>query len=93
MPFDAQYDLAHDENFLSRCQICVVKIAIAISTESADTPDHETRAGWAQRVVDNPVHWAQTSALCVVTDPSISATSTDAELENTMISMIGAMSG
>jgi hypothetical protein len=93
MGFAEQYDLAHDDAFLSRCQVCVVKVAIAISTEGADTPDHEARIRWAQRVVDNPPGWASRSAICVVTNPVITATSTDDDIEFTMISMIGAMSG
>lgn len=93
MSFAEQYALAHDDEFLSRCQVCVVKIAIAISTEGDETPDHAQRLSWAQRVVDNPPHWARSSALCVVTNPVIAADSSDDDIEFTMTSMIGAMSG
>lgn len=82
MAFLAQQQLATDPTFLLKVRHAMVKAAIAIQNESTGTPNHTQRAAYALKVLAAPDDYDELFSMGVVTDESISSSSTDATLEN-----------
>jgi len=48
-----------DGDLLQRAQVALVKCALAIQSEAADTPNHATRSSLAYAVLHDPVSYAR----------------------------------
>lgn len=78
----AQSVLAVNVDFVSRVKMATVAAAIAITTEPANTPNHDQRAILARAVATDPTAYANRFAVGVAADITISLGSSDAVLNS-----------
>jgi hypothetical protein len=93
MNFLDQIQLAADENVIQRVQQALIKSALAVAAEDAGAAKHAERRIFAERVLHEPQRWARLVVLGVVTNPAISAKSSDDDIEFTVNSMWDAYAG
>lgn len=99
MTLTEQYALASDDAFIGRVMICVAKAAISISGEAcggAGQPTnaaHAKRAEWAQDALEAPRSMAERMAIGVASNGTITAESSDSDLEWTVNSIIDDYAG
>ncbi|NBD36738.1 MAG: hypothetical protein GVY30_12180 [Chloroflexi bacterium] len=93
MSFLDQVALAENQEFVRRVQMAMVKSAVAVVAEDPATAHHATRAQWATQVLRDPEHYADRVAFGVVTNASITAESTDNDIEFTVNSQWNAYAG
>ena len=91
--FRESVDLSQSPAFVARVQGAMVKSAIAVSSEDPATVAHATRTQWATQVLRDPAHYAQRMAFGVAANPSVTAASTDADIEFTVNSIWNAYAG
>jgi hypothetical protein len=84
--------LAEADN-ISKVRQCTVKAAVSIMAEAANTANHTQRIAYAFWVLNNPVAAGQSMAYAASTNPGLTTTPTDNDLEFTINSMVGAMAG
>lgn len=87
MPFVDQHDLGSNNGFRKRVAIAMVKSAIAVKAEPANTMHHDARAALAFQVLRDMDNWVKVFVFAVVTNGSINASSTDADIEFTVNSI------
>jgi len=93
MGFLDQQQLARNANFRLRVQHAMVKASIAVMAEDPATPNHAARAAFAQTALGEPERTSARMAMGVVTNPVISADSSDSDIEFTVNSMWNAYAG
>ena len=93
MSFSEQVTLAGNDELIRKVQQALIKSAIAVAAESAETKSHDQRRSFAQAVLMEPQRWARLVVLGVVTNPSITAESKDNDIEFTVNSMWDAYAG
>lgn len=93
MSLATQYELAQDQTFVQRVTVAMIQAAIAIANESAAVPNHALRARHAARVLNEPEHFAPGFALGVVSNPAVTAESTDPDIQFTVNSNWDAFAG
>lgn len=95
MSFLDQISLATDPNFINRVQQAAVKTAIAVSAESTsgNSDLDTTRLNFSTRVLHSPQSYSELIAYGVATNGSISSSSSDNDIEFTVISMWNAYAG
>lgn len=84
MTFLEQADLAVEPNFLRRIRQAAVSAAIAIQAELDTTPSHTDRIALARKVLSGTPDVIPRLALGVVTNASVTPTSSDADLQFTV---------
>jgi hypothetical protein len=70
-----------------------IKAALAVSAESASADHHDLRADLALAVLTEPEAWETRFARAVATNPALSTTPSDADLEFTVASTWNAIAG
>lgn len=65
-----QFDLTQDKKFSKRAQQAAVVVAFEVLSEDPETPDHITRAAYAQSVLSEPTAHEIRMAAALVTDPA-----------------------
>lgn len=93
MTFTEQQSLAVDAVFIGRVTQAAVKLAIQVYNEPPSADKHAARAGFAQNVLINSDHYGKLFARGVATNPSVTALSTDGDIEFTISSMWNAFAG
>ena len=98
MTFEEQAALAADTAFIVRVQQAAIKAALAVLADIPDnTPEaietHRKRAQLGKEVLLDPGRMALSMARGVVSNPSITAAATDAEIEFTVNSIWSAYAG
>lgn len=99
MTLTEQYTLASDDAFIGKVMIAVAKAAIAVSGEAcggAGQPTntaHVKRAAWALESLEAPRAMAEKMAVGVVADGTITAESSDSDIELTVNSIIDDYAG
>ena len=97
MSFIDAFELAQNEAFVQRVQQAMVKSAIAVSAESPSDPANlvldAARLSYATTVLRDPPRNARLMAFGVVTNGTITAESSDSDIEFTVNSMWSAYSG
>ena len=83
MSLAAEYTAAQDPTFVQRCQMAAIAFAVlTIEGESSNTPNHQNRALYAQRLVANPAAYAGPLAQGVV---ALNAVSDGSSLDDTTV--------
>lgn len=87
--------LAGRPEFLARVRAAMVKAAVAVGAESGDVAQEHfrLRRALSVNVLAAPEVWAPRFALAVATNPVITMTSNDGDIEFTCDSMWNAMAG
>jgi hypothetical protein len=98
MTFEEQAALAADTTFIVKVQQAAVKSAAAVLADVPDnTPEaievHRKRCRLGNEILQDPGRMALSMARGVVTNPSITAEATDAEIEFTVNSVWNAYAG
>lgn len=94
-----QYQLAQDGEFRGRVQQALLTSAVNVMAEATDEQNgptfvqHQQRANFAQRVLNNPNAIAKSHAFAIASNPAITDQSTDNDLQFTVNSMWNAFSG
>lgn len=96
MAFIDQYDLSQDTaSFQKKVAIAMAKTAVAIVGEasSGNGNTDKKRHDLGVDVLRNPDNWIDQFSRAVVTNATISATSTDSEIENQVIAVWNDIAG
>lgn len=93
MAFLDQAELAVTTTFQNRVRHAMVKVAIAIQAEDGATLNHANRSSYARAVLNDPNRHAPLFAQGVVTNATITAASSDGDIEFTVISIWDAYAG
>lgn len=93
MDFSEQAELASQYVFTRRVRQAMIKSAVAVMAEDAETANHTARATFAQTALHEPERTAAIMALGVVTNAVITSESTDSDIEFTVNSMWNAYAG
>ena len=88
--FLEQAELARSDDFRVRVQQAIVKASVAIGAE--ELPDYR-RASYSTQVLNNPDYYAQKFVFGVASNATITAESTDNDIEFTVNSMFNAYAG
>jgi hypothetical protein len=91
--FAGRQRLAFDTVFISRVQHAMLKAAINVQAEASNTTNHTNRSGYAHAVLNDPNRYGPLFAQGVVTNASITDTSTDSDIEFTVNSLWDAYAG
>lgn len=77
--------IADDPEFQLRIRFIVVKQSIASILEAVNTPLHDQRKALGIYCLREPIQCSQRMAMGVVTDLTLTAVSTDAEIEAVLV--------
>ena len=91
--FTQQRDQAVKQDNIALVQVAIVKAAIAISAESAETDNHTNRANFANQVLRSPDYWAERMVWGVVTDSAVQENATDTNIYNAVAGQWNAYAG
>jgi len=95
----AARSLGADKGFADRVRVAAVAAAVAVSTESAKTPNGAARAMLARQVLMNPERWGRLMAEAVAVNPTIAGKQAvgepipDGDIEFTVSSLWDAYAG
>ena len=79
---------------VSHVRQCLCKAAVAVAAEDASaTAHHATRSAYAFAVLGNPTAAGTAAAFAVATNPGLTTTPSDSDLEFTVNSMFNALAG
>ena len=93
MTFEEGYALANDPVFQQRVTVALVHSAVDVMAEASNTVGHTARMDYAGKVLATPEVEGMNMALGVVTNPAITASSTDNDIQFTINSLWNAYSG
>lgn len=82
-----------DQAFIAQVKVGIVKAAIAISAEAAETTNHTNRVTFARSVLLNPQGYAENMSLGVATDDTVQVTPSDANIYNAIAGQWNAYAG
>lgn len=82
-----------DQSFVAQVKIGIVKAAIAISAEAAETTNHTNRVNFARSVLLNPQGYAENMSLGVATDDTVQVTPSDVNIYNAISGQWNAYAG
>jgi superoxide dismutase len=81
MSYLTRAQFASDANLILKVKQAMLTTALAVQAEAASVTNHDNRAQFALIALRSPDTFAPIMAQGVVTDTSLSGTSTDAELQ------------
>lgn len=93
MTFAQIWALSVHQDFVNQVRVAIVKAAIAISAEAAQTANHANRVAYARNVLLNPQGYAANMALGIATDSSVQAEQSDANVYNATAGQWNAYAG
>lgn len=82
-----------DTAYVGRIRQALVKAAVAVMAEAANTTGHELRVAYARAVLGAPDDAGILAARAVVTNAGLDGTDTDNDIEFTVNSMFNALAG
>jgi hypothetical protein len=93
MTLDEQRTFANSRVWQDKVSALAAKAALAVAAESAATDGHAERAALATKVLNDPKAWAYPFAVAAATNPALSSSPSDNDLEFTINSTWSAMAG
>jgi hypothetical protein len=84
MSYLTRAQFASDANLILKVKQAMLTTALAVQAEAANVPNHMNRSAFALQALRSPDTFAPIMAQGIVTDTSLSGTSTDAELQTVM---------
>jgi hypothetical protein len=82
-----------DAENIAKVRQLLCKAAVAVCAESSSTANHATRVAFAVAVLGNPTAAGSAAVFPVATNPALTTTPSDADLEFTVNSMFSALAG
>jgi hypothetical protein len=82
MAYTTQYALGTDGVMQQRVIIAMLNTAVNVQAEVNTTPNHTNRANFAKLVINNPYGYVPAFQMTVMADGTITAASTDAQIQS-----------
>ena len=93
MTLSEQLTWTADAANIAKVRQLLCKAALAIAAEDPTPANHDLRSAYAFAVLGNPEAAAAIAVFAVATNPGLTATPTDNDLEFTVNSMVNAFAG
>jgi hypothetical protein len=81
MAYTNQIATYHDVGFNDRMLMAITTAAVAVLSEAADTPLHTARLAYATAFIGSPSTYLTNFVLVVCTDPLITTSSSDDDIQ------------